>query len=307
MTFLKDERININCKNGLYFGGMVLKAIEAYPEIEERDIKLLEDLEEVSDRFQLIPEDRLTQISEMPEQDIEYRLGRLNKFELLEKDVKKYEGYKILPSGFDLLALWSLSERNVLEGFGKPLGIGKEADTYDAITPDNRRVAVKFNRLGLTFSSLKEKRPYSPKHGWIDASKKAAKREFNGLKKIHPKVEAPEPIAYDRHALVTSYIDGEELAEIEEIDYPEPVLDEILRNEKIALECGVIHGDLSEHNIIIKSNGEVLIIDWPQWEPIDHQEADRYIKRDVKNILNFFRRKFRIDRSLEKTLKDIRG
>lgn len=285
---------------------MGLKAIEVFPEIEEGDIQFLKDLERVSDRFELIPQDRLTKISEMPEQDIEYRLGRVNKFELLEKDVKKYEGYRILPPGYDLLALWSLSEKDVLEAFGTSLGIGKEADTYDALTPDNRRVAVKFNRLGLTFSSLKKKRPYRPRHGWIDASKKAAKREFKGLKKIHPKVEAPEPIAYDRHVLVMGLIEGEELAEIEKIDYPEPVLDEILRNEKVSLNCGVIHGDLSEHNVIIKSNGEVLIIDWPQWEPIDHPEADDLIERDVRNILNFFRRKFRIERNLNETLKEIR-
>ncbi|MFP4005118.1 MAG: RIO1 family regulatory kinase/ATPase [Candidatus Hadarchaeia archaeon] len=286
---------------------MSLKAIEVYPEIEESDIRFLKDLERASSRFELIPEDRLPKISRMHEQDIEYHLGRLNKYELLEKDVKRYEGYRILPSGYDLLALWSLSERKVLKAFGKPVGIGKEADTYDALTPEDKKVAVKFNRLGLTFSSLTEKRSYHPKHGWIDASKKAARREFKGLKKVYPKVEVPKPVAFDRHVLVTGLIEGEELSEIKNIDYPELVLSEILRNAENSLRCGVIHGDLSEHNIIIKPNGEILIIDWPQWEPLTHPEADELIERDIKNVLSFFRRKFRIKKDLEETLREIKN
>lgn len=283
---------------------MTLKAIEIFHDVEDKDIELLSDLEEAASRFEWIPEDRLSKIIDLPEQDIEYRLDRLNKFELVERGIAKYRGYRILPPGFDLLALNSLVQRDVLEAFGIALGIGKEADIYDAITPEEKRVAVKFNRLGLTFTRLKEKRSYRPKHGWIDASKKAARREFEVLERIYPDVEVPEPIAFDRHVLITGLIEGEELEEVAEIDYPEPVLDEILRNVKKSYKLGIIHGDLSEHNIIIKPNGEVLIIDWPQWEPVTHPEADDLLRRDVKNILSFFRRKFQIERELEPVLEE---
>lgn len=286
---------------------MTLQAIKIFHNIEEKDIELLSDLEEVSDRYELIPEDRLPQFSDMPEQDIEYRLDRLNKFELVEGGIAKYKGYRILPAGFDVLALHSLVERDVLEAFGRSLGIGKEADTYDGLTPEEERVAIKFNRLGMGFTRLKEKRPYKPKHGWIDASKKAARREFEALEKTYPDVEAPKPVAFDRHILVMGLVEGEELSEVAEIDLPEPVLDEILRNIKEAYSLGIIHGDLSEHNIIIKPNGEVMIIDWPQWEPVTHPEADDLLRRDVRNVLNFFRRKFRIERDLDKILGNIRA
>lgn len=286
---------------------MTLQAIEIFQDLEEKDIEFLLELEEVATRFEWIPEDRLTKISELPEQDIEYRLSRLNKSELVERGVAKYRGYRILPAGFDVLALNELAEKNILEGFGIALGIGKEADIYDAITPDEKRVAVKFNRLGLSFKSLKEKRSYAPQHDWIEASEKAAQKEYKALEKLHPEVEVPEPIAQNRHVLVMGLIEGEELGEVAEIDYPEPVLDEILRNVKESYKLGIIHADLSEHNIIIQPNGEILIIDWPQWEPIDHPEADDLLERDVSNVLNFFRRKFRIERDLEKTLDEVRG
>ncbi len=286
---------------------MTLKAIEIFKDLEEEDVEFLLDLERAAKRYKWIPEDKLTQISDLPEQDIEYRLSRLNRFELVEKGVKKYEGYRILPPGYDVLALKSLVKRNVLEAFGRALGIGKEADTYDALTPEERRVAVKFNRLGLSFRRLKEKRPYSPDYGWLDASKKAARREFEGMKKVYPEVEVPEPMAFDRHVVVMGLIEGEELSEVSEIDLPEPVLDEVLRNVREAYGQGVIHGDLSEHNIIIKPNGEVLLIDWPQWEPTTHPEADDLLERDVRNVLGFFRRKYGLKRNLEEVLEHVKG
>lgn len=102
-------------------------------------------------------------------------------------------------------------------------------------------------------------------------------------------------------------IEGDKLSEVADIDLPEPVLDEILRNVRQAYEAEIVHGDLSEHNIIIKPNGEVLVIDWPQWESRDHPEADSLLERDVENVLKFFKRKFNIERDLEETLSEIRG
>ncbi len=285
---------------------MSLKAIEVFHDLEEKDFEFLSELEEAASRFKWIPDDRLTKFSEMPRQDINYRLDRLNKLELLEKGTEKYRGYRILPPGYDALAIHELVENDVIEAFGIAQGIGKEADIYDALTPEEKRVAVKFNRLGLSFQKLKEKRTYQPKHGWYDASKKAARKEFQVLKKIHKKVEAPEPITYNRHILIMSLIEGEELADVAKIDLPKPVLDEIIRNVKETYKQGIIHADLSEHNIIIKPNGEILIIDWPQWESTDHPESDDLLRRDVKNILSFFERKYKIKRDLEKILEDIK-
>lgn len=286
---------------------MALQTIEVFRDLEEEDIQLLSELEDASERFEWIPEDRLSIISEMPLQDVKYRLGRLNKFDLIEWGTVKYKGYRVLPNGYDVLALWDLVEGDVLEAFGKALGVGKEADIYDALTPDGKTVAVKFNRLGLTFTSVKKTRSYEIQHGWIDASKSAAEREFQALQKLHPNVSVPNPIAQNRHVLVTGLIQGEELADVADIDLPEPVLDEILGNVRVAYELGVIHGDLSEHNVIIQPDGVVLIIDWPQWVPTDHREANELLERDVRNVLKYFNRKFRIERDLEKTLEEVKS
>ena len=285
---------------------MSLKAMEVFHDLEEKDFQFLSELEEAGFRYKWIPDDKLSDFSEMPKQDIEYRLDRLNKLELVEKGLKKYRGYRILPPGYDALAIHSLVEKDILEAFGIAYGIGKEADIYSGLTPEEEKVAVKFNRLGLSFKKLKEKRSYQPKHGWFDASKEAARREFGGLKKVHPDVEVPEPIAFDRHVLVMGLIEGEELSKVKKIDQPGMVLDEIIRNVKETYKKGLIHGDLSEHNIITRPNGEILIIDWPQWKSVGNENSDELLRRDVENILEFFERKYQIDRNTEQVLKNIK-
>ncbi len=285
---------------------MSLKAIEVFHDLEEKDFQFLSELEEAGFRYEWIPDDKLSDFSEMPRQDIDYRLDRLNKLELVEKGLKKYRGYRILPPGYDVLAIHSLVEKEILEAFGIAYGIGKEADIYSGLTPEEEKVAVKFNRLGLSFKKLKEKRSYQPKHGWFDASKEAARKEFDGLKKVYPDVEVPEPIAFDRHVLVMGLIEGEELAKVEKIDQPGMVLEEIIRNVKETYKKGLIHGDLSEHNIITQPNGEILIIDWPQWKSVENENSDELLRRDVENILGFFERKYQIDRDPEQVLEKIK-
>lgn len=106
------------------------------------------------------------------------------------------------------------------------------------------------------------------------------------MKKLHFTVEVPKSVAYNRHVVVMGLIEGEELGDVADIDLPEPVLDEILRNVREAYKANVIHADLSEHNIIIKPNGEVLIIDWPQWVDLNHPEAYNLIRRTWKTSSN---------------------
>ncbi len=287
---------------------MTLRAIEVFRQLEAGDVKLLSRMERAARRYEYIPADRLPVMTEFTPKDLQYRLGRLDKFGLVERRTVKYLGYKIMSAGHDVLAIWDLVEQNVLEAFGNKLAVGKEADVYDALGPDGSKVAVKFNRTGRTsFTHVKRARPYEPTHGWIDASKKATKREFEAFQKIYPDVAVPEPIAYNRHVIVTGLIEGDELANVADISEPAPVLEEVLENVRKAYQLGVVHADLSEHNVIVKPIGEVIIIDWPQWVPASHARADELLERDVHNVLKYFRRKFGLKRSLDETIKFIKS
>lgn len=103
-------------------------------------------------------------------------------------------------------------------------------------------------------------------------------------------------------------IEGAELAEYKEIPKPEKILREILRNARKAyLKAGVIHADLSEYNVILKPNGHILIIDWPQYVRMDHPNADELLARDVRNILRYFTRKYKLGAELEETTEYVKG
>lgn len=287
---------------------MGLQAIKIFKQLEEDDVRLLVGMERAMRRYEYIPMDRLPMMTRFLPKDLEYRLNRLDKFGLIKRRTFKYLGYTLLPAGYDTLALWSLVKRDVLEAFGSAVGVGKEADIYDALQPDETKVAVKFNRLGrISFTRVRRVRSYKLERGWVDASRSAAQREFKVLQKIYPKVAVPQPIALDRHVLVTGLIDGDELANVAKITEPEPVLDEILENVRKAHRLGVVHADLSEHNVIIRPRGEVLIIDWPQWVPISHPRAEELLKRDVYNVLKYFRRKFRMSRDLTESIKHVKS
>jgi RIO kinase 2 len=222
-----------------------------------------------------------------------------------------YVGYTLNYAGYDCLAINALVKAEVLEAFGKPLGVGKEADVYDALDPKGERIAVKFHRLGrISFRQTMRKRGYTTEHtGWLFQSRLAAEKEFQALKLVFPHgIAVPKPISQNRHVLVMGMIEGAELAEYKEIPKPKKVLKEILLNiRKAYLKAGVIHADLSEYNVILKPNMHILIIDWPQYVTKEHPNAQQLLTRDIKNILRFFRRKHMLKTKLEETLAYITG
>lgn len=287
---------------------MILQAINVFKQLRSDDFKMLTIMERGMRRYEFVPVDKLSVLSGLASKDVDYLLGRLSKFKLIMRRTIGYVGYRLLPAGYDALALRALVDGNVLEAFGNPLGIGKEADIYDALMPDGTKVAVKFNRLGRTsFTRVKKLRSYASSYGWVYASRSAAKREFNALQRLHPHVSVPKPIAIDRHVLVMGLIDGVELANVAGITEPEIVLGDVIENVKRAYRLGIVHADLSEHNIVAKPGGKVLIIDWPQWVPTSHRNAKELLGRDVENVLKYFRRKFKLKWDLSQTLEYITG
>jgi RIO-like serine/threonine protein kinase len=103
-------------------------------------------------------------------------------------------------------------------------------------------------------------------------------------------------------------IEGAELAEWREISKPEKILKEILRNvRKAYLKADVIHADLSEYNIILKPDMHILIIDWPQYVTKGHPNAQQLLTRDVKNILQYFKRKHKLSVRLKDALAYVTG
>jgi len=284
-------------------------AVRAFRKLELEDIRLLEAIEQQMRNYEFAPKDAIQNQSGLSLSEIEYRLPKLTKHRILRGWQGKYLGYSLTTSGYDTLAINTLVKTDVIEAFGKPLGVGKESDVYNALGPDERQLALKFHRVGRTsFKKTKIKRNYMTKYtytpDWNHQSRIAAKKEYVALKLLHARgVAVPEPIKQTRHVLVMSMIEGAELYHYPKLPDEQTILNEILFNIKKAYqEVNMIHGDLSPYNIMIQPDIHVLIIDWPQNVSRKHPNAKELLERDIKNVLTFFQRKYGLETSLQDAL-----
>jgi RIO kinase 2 len=279
------------------------KAVEIFRNLEVEDFRILQIIESAMNKREFVPKEQVQKYASVPMDRIDFTLNRLNKASLIRRMQGAYVGYTLNYIGYDCLAINAFVKAGVLEAFGKSLGVGKEADVFDALDPKGTRVAVKFHRLGrISFRQTRRTRGYMPDHaGWLFQSRMAAEKEFEALKLVNKHgVSVPEPICHNRHAIVMGVIEGAELSKYKELENPAKVLEEILVNvKKMYLDAGVVHADLSDYNIIVQPDMHVLIIDWPQYVIKDHPNAMDLLTRDLKNVLDFFSRKYKVKVKVE--------
>jgi len=288
-------------------------ALKTFRQLQPEDIRILNAIEAQTKQYQYVPEEQISLKAKLSSSKIQHHLANLTKNQLLQQQTHPYMGYRLTTAGYDCLALNSHVKANVLEAIGRPLGVGKEADVHDALTPTKQQVAIKFHRLGRTsFKQTKRKRSYTQQYiytpNWHQQSTIAAKKEYRALKLLEPhKIAAPKPIRQNRHTLVMTLINGAPLNLYPEIPHPQRVLKEILNNIKKAYQkAGIIHADLSPYNILIQPNLHILIIDWPQCVPTTHPNAQQLLTRDLNNVLKFFKQKEKIKMTLKQALNHIR-
>jgi RIO kinase 2 len=271
-------------------------AVQVFRKLESEDFRVLQIIETAMSKREFVPKEQIGKYAKLPLDRIDFMLGKLNKLGLIRQMRSSYVGHTLNYAGYDCLAINAFVKAGVIEAFGQILGVGKEADVYDALNPESVRIAVKFHRLGrISFRQTRRKRGYATEHAnWLFQSRLAAEKEFQALKLVHQHgVAVPEPISQNRHVIVMGMIEGAELAKWKEIPKPEKVLREVLLNVKNAYsKAGVIHADLSEYNIILKPDMHILIIDWPQYVLTGHPNAQQLLLRDIRNVVNFFSRRF---------------
>lgn len=286
-------------------------AVQVFRKLESEDLRVLQIIETAMSQHEFVPKEQIAKFAKFTLRETDFRLKNLNRLRLIRQKRGPYVGYTLNYAGYDCLAINALLKANVLEAFGKSLGVGKEADVYDALNPRGERIAVKFHRLGrISFRQTRRKRGYTAEHaGWLFQSRLAAEKEFQALKLVFPKgVAVPEPISQNRHVIAMGMIEGAELAEWREIPKPTKVLKEILLNiRKAYLKAGIIHADLSEYNILLKPNMHILIIDWPQYVTKEHPNSQQLLTRDIKNILQYFERKHMLKFKLKEALAYVTG
>ncbi|GCF14281.1 hypothetical protein Harman_22160 [Haloarcula mannanilytica] len=273
---------------------MVQNVASVMAELEPEDFHLLSGVEQGMRFSEYVAREKLTEFSRLTTEDVDYRLDRCADRGLVERKTIQYEGFKLTFEGYDTLALHTFAERDTIDGVGSPLGVGKESDVYEAHS--YKPVALKYHREGYTnFREVMKEREYTADRdhvSWLYTARKAAEREYDALETLYPDVSVPQPIDTNRHAIVMEKIDGVELSRTRlESEQVLPILDLVLEEMQTAYREGYVHADMSEYNVFVTNEG-VVVFDWPQAVPTDHENARELLTRDVENIVSYFERKY---------------
>lgn len=272
---------------------MVSNIASFFRELQPPDFYLLSGIEHGMRFSEWVKRSRLPDLTNLSAEEIDYRIDRCMDFELIERQTIQYEGYKLRFEGYDALALRTFTERDTIEAFGAPLGVGKESDVFEV--QSYKPVALKFHREGYTnFREVMREREYTADRehvSWLYTARKAAEHEYDVLSTLYPAVSVPRPIDHNRHAIVMSKFDGTELSSVEiKPSQAAGLLDLILRELQTAYDNGFVHADMSEYNVAVSTEG-ITIFDWPQAVPTDHNNALEHLERDITNLTGYLRRK----------------
>lgn len=274
--------------------------------LNKSDFKILKVFASSLKNRQFLNLPTLSQYSNLSQSLIEHHLKRLVKFGLISKS---NIGYTLLVTGLDIYVLKILSNSNIITAIGPQIGIGKEAEVYLAHDSLEQDKILKMFRLGRSsFKQIKRKRDVNTgTNSWLLLNIETAKKEYDILTYLKDSSTSfPSPLNRSFHCIVMEPIYGSRLSDIENLDYPELVLEKIISNMTIAYRKGYINGDLNEYNILVNDDN-IFILDWPQAVRVDTTNADVLLTRDVNNIIKFFSRKFEIERDIHNIINIIKG
>ena len=220
--------------------------------------------------------------------------------------IKDEDSRKVTNEVFDevtLLALYKLVNKKVITSMGGSISTGKEANVFSAgrksEAGEEIGAAVKIYRLRTgNFTTMSEYILGDPRFSNIKKSHKDiifawTKKEYSNLSRTREAgIPCPEPYAFDRNILIMQFL-GEGI-----IPYPQ-MRQQLPGNPKESYEEAVglirdlyqkarlVHGDLSEYNILTGPDGLILIDLAPAVTP-EHPKAYHFLFRHLRTITRSF-------------------
>jgi len=232
---------------------------------------------------------------------------------LVEYFGQPFPSVRLQTLGADVLALHKLAIRGLIKGLGRQIGVGKESDVYEAVSPDNTLYSLKIFRLGrISFRQVRRLRSYGTTRvwrPWLYRNVSAAKKEFNILKKLSIlDLPVPRPVYSVMHIVMMEYLDGVLLKDaVFPSDDAEEVYLEIIDSIFRIYEAGYVNGDLSEYNIFMLRGGGIKIIDWPQAVERTDPSSQALLKRDILTVTKYFIRRYGLDKRFVRNILDEKG
>jgi len=243
------------------------------------------------------------------------RLGK-RKAPSREKHVIR-ERDKVDSGIFDERTMITLSKfynKGIIAKLESPIARGKEADIYMAspgaseLVRGMEYVIIKFFRVETTsFRKMADYMIGDPRFTRKISRKKKlgvievwCRKEYGNLEMARSAgALAPKPLMHHGSILAMEFIgDGgipaPRLRDVELRD-PEATLKLIMESVRRMYKKRLVHADLSEFNILIKEEGKAqkpYLIDFGQAVVLDHPNAREFLIRDVRNITDYFAKRY---------------
>ncbi|MFQ6009595.1 MAG: serine protein kinase RIO [Candidatus Aenigmatarchaeota archaeon] len=199
-----------------------------------------------------------------------------------------------------ILAIYKLMNRGDIK---EVVGVVKEGKESKVLAARGRKGTVAIKVYAIEAANFKRMLPYligDPRFGRIKKDKRSiifawAKKEFKNLERARKAgVHCPRPIAFEKNVLVLEFI-GDDFKPAQRLSHtrpkdPEKVFKVVIGDMKrMWVKAGIVHGDLSEFNILLHKE-RPWIIDFSQSVVKDHPHALGFLKRDINNVCIYFRK-----------------
>jgi len=214
------------------------------------------------------------------------------------------------------MILFKLLNRGFISEINGCISTGKEANVYHCTSNSNETEegstvsvgdrAIKIYKTSILVFKDRDKyvsgefrfrSGYSKKNP-RKMVRKWAEKEMRNLTRLHNAgIPSPKPILLRSHVLLMEFIGTEgwpaprlQDVEISESKARELYWDLSLIIRKMYHHCKLVHGDLSEFNLLYHA-GKAYVIDVSQSVEHDHPHALEFLRKDIHNVNEFFRKK----------------
>ncbi|CAN8096789.1 unnamed protein product [Discula destructiva] len=210
------------------------------------------------------------------------------------------------------MILLQMINRGIVSEIHGAISTGKEANVYGAVLhPDDgsepAQKAIKVYKTSILVFKDRE-RYITGEHRFRGGAEKGnnrkmvkqwAEKEFRNLRRIHAAgIPSPEPISLKFHVLVMSFLGDKKGWAYPRLRDAGVTSDEAWRNlyiqslglmRRLYQVCKLVHADLSEYNILYNDQ-RLYLIDVSQSVEHDHPRSSEFLRMDIKNAGDFFRR-----------------
>lgn len=224
----------------------------------------------------------------------EYNLTKLFPEEDLRKTFAKVFDKNVIKT------IHTLSSQGHFDHLEYTIATGKEAHVFRAVDNAGHFRAIKIYKIETSdFKRMEEYLDFEPRFKKAKHDKRNivfawTQKEFSALQRFRKsKVNVPTPLAAKENVLVMEFIGdaGEPAPRLKDshVKNVDAFYEKVCLNIARMLNAKIIHGDLSEYNILVQ-NDEPVIIDCGQAIPTIHPNAKKFYERDLNNMLKVFHR-----------------